>query len=307
MWPACRRARHRGGLRHGLGGLVGSDRAKSPDSARIHTALDLPASPIVSVSTAMGALPSAATGPVSVEIGTAGITLSDGSFAPFDIAWLAPAPSGVNPRPGFFGPSSSHAPLTCRRAAARSGRWSQGAYHVRPRRIPRNPCGPSGRDRGGGACQARAADRVGAGRWVPVKGADRPVLNLCANNYLGLADHPALIAAAGRRWTTTAMAWPRSASSAARRTCTASWRRGWPVPRDGRCDPLRRLLRCEWRAVRAAAGARGRDHLGRAEPRLDHRRHPALQGATLPLRQFRHGRSRRAAEAGPRRRGAASS
>ncbi|PZQ99355.1 MAG: glycine C-acetyltransferase [Cereibacter sphaeroides] len=34
------------------------------------------------------------------------------------------------------------------------------------------------------------------GTWVRMTGAEEPLLNLCANNYLGLADHPALITAA---------------------------------------------------------------------------------------------------------------
>ena len=53
----------------------------------------------------------------------------------------------------------------------------------------------------------------------------RSVLNLCANNYLGLADHPDVVAAAHGRSTATATAWRRCASSAARRPCTRSWRR----------------------------------------------------------------------------------
>jgi glycine C-acetyltransferase len=39
------------------------------------------------------------------------------------------------------------------------------------------------------------------GAWIRIEGAERPVLNLCANNYLGLADHPALIAAAQKAMT----------------------------------------------------------------------------------------------------------
>ena len=34
------------------------------------------------------------------------------------------------------------------------------------------------------------------GTWVQMAGAGKPLLNLCANNYLGLANHPVLIAAA---------------------------------------------------------------------------------------------------------------
>ena len=52
----------------------------------------------------------------------------------------------------------------------------------------------------------------------------RQVVCLCANNYLGLANHPAVIAAAkGGSWTATASAWRRCASSVAPRTSTGSW------------------------------------------------------------------------------------
>ena len=34
------------------------------------------------------------------------------------------------------------------------------------------------------------------GAWVHLKGHKEPVLNMCANNYLGLANHPAMLAAA---------------------------------------------------------------------------------------------------------------
>ena len=52
---------------------------------------------------------------------------------------------------------------------------------------------------------------------------EREAVNLCANNYLGLADHPEVIAAAqDARWTNSASAWPRCVSSAARRRCIAS-------------------------------------------------------------------------------------
>ena len=59
---------------------------------------------------------------------------------------------------------------------------------------------------------------------VAAGGANRPFINLCANNYLGLADHPEIISRRqsdhGRN---TDTAWLPSALSAARSTCTDNW------------------------------------------------------------------------------------
>ena len=64
------------------------------------------------------------------------------------------------------------------------------------------------------------------------------------------------------------------------------------LPRHRGHHPLLLLLRRQRRPLRDAARRGGRDHLRRAQPRLDHRRHPPLQGPPLPLRQQRHGRPR---------------
>ena len=54
-------------------------------------------------------------------------------------------------------------------------------------------------------------------------GEGREILNLCANNYLGLADDPRVIELRQRRRCKTAVsAWRRCGSSAAPRTSTAS-------------------------------------------------------------------------------------
>jgi hypothetical protein len=54
----------------------------------IATALDLSAAAVVSVATAMGALPTEAAGPLAVIPGEDALVLSDGTTAPFDAAWL---------------------------------------------------------------------------------------------------------------------------------------------------------------------------------------------------------------------------
>ena len=52
----------------------------------------------------------------------------------------------------------------------------------------------------------------------------RELVNLCANNYLALANHPAVREAAHRAIPATAMAWLPCASSAARKACTRNSR-----------------------------------------------------------------------------------
>ena len=60
------------------------------------------------------------------------------------------------------------------------------------------------------------------------------------------------------------------------------------------------LLRRQRRRLRGAVRRRGRDHLRRAQPRLDHRRHPAVQGRAVPLPQRRHGRPAKRSSRPPR-------
>jgi hypothetical protein len=54
----------------------------------IPTALDLAAAPVVRVATALGAFPTDATAPLTLTVGDASVTLSDGTRLPFDPGWL---------------------------------------------------------------------------------------------------------------------------------------------------------------------------------------------------------------------------
>ena len=73
------------------------------------------------------------------------------------------------------------------------------------------------------------------------------------------------------------------------------------VPRHRGDDPLQLVLRRQRRCLRGALRRRGRDRLRRAQPRLDHRRHPAQQGGAVPVQERRHGRPAGPARGGPRR------
>lgn len=68
------------------------------------------------------------------------------------------------------------------------------------------------------------------------------VINFCANNYLGLANHPDLIAAARGEWILTVSAWLRCVLFAALRTAIKSLNKNWRHSGDGRCDSLLFLL-----------------------------------------------------------------
>ena len=77
----------------------------------------------------------------------------------------------------------------------------------------------------------------------------RELLNLCANNYLGLADHPRCSPPRATRSTAGASAWPRCASSAARRRSTRELERAAQrLPRHRGHDPLQLVLRRQRRA-----------------------------------------------------------
>ena len=121
---------------------------------------------------------------------------------------------------------------------------------------------------------------------------DREVINLCANNYLGLADHPELIATAKE-----AMDEKGFGMASVRFICGTQ-----DIHREleqklagflGHDDSIlfAACFDANGGLFEPLLGAGGRGDFRRAEPCVDHRRHPALQGETLPLCQQRHGGS----------------
>ena len=129
------------------------------------------------------------------------------------------------------------------------------------------------------------------------------MLNLCANNYLGLADHPEVIAAAKR-----AMDAFGFGMASVRFICGAQ-----TLHRElelaiashlGKDDAIvfAACFDANGGVFEPLMGEDGRDHLGQPQPRLDHRRRAASEGEALSLRQFRHERARGLPEAGRRRR-----
>ena len=152
--------------------------------------------------------------------------------------------------------------------------------------------------------QDRARDREPAVARDRARGRPR-VLNFCANNYLGLANDPRLVAAAREGLDRYGFG-----MASVRFICgTQSVHKeleGALAAFLGTDDAILyvELLRRQRRALRDAARRGGRRHQRRAEPREHHRRHPALQGEALSLPQQRHGRPRGEAR-GSRRRGRA--
>ncbi len=128
----------------------------------------------------------------------------------------------------------------------------------------------------------------------------RNVLMLTSNNYLGFANHPRVLDAARNalsRW--------GNGLGSVRFICGTQQlhkdleRGDLEVLRDGGHDPLHVLLERERGPLRAPPRRGGRAPLGRPEPRLDHRRHPPLQGEALPRPARRPRGSREGARGGP--------
>ena len=137
------------------------------------------------------------------------------------------------------------------------------------------------------------------GPEIRVEGRAEPVLNFCANNYLGLSSHPELLKAAHRALDE----WGYGMSSV-RFICGTQ---ALHLELEKR---IAAFLGMEDAILYAACfdanggvfepllGAGRRDRHRPAQPRLDHRRGAPVQGEALRLRERRHGRPRGEARGG---------
>ena len=117
----------------------------------------------------------------------------------------------------------------------------------------------------------------------------REMLNLCANNYLGLANHADVRAAARRAIDTHGFG-----MASVRFIC------GTQQIHDDLENTIAAYLGKEAAITFAACfdangglfetlmGAEGRDHLGQPQPCLDHRWRAVVEGEALPLRELGH-------------------
>ena len=153
-----------------------------------------------------------------------------------------------------------------------------------PRRSPRSSRRP---------VEARAHDHVAAGRAHPVATARRSSTS-ARTTTSACRSHPRRDRGGARGARRRAASACRAcASSAARRICHKELEAAISKFLGTEDTILYALvLRRERRPVRDAARRGGRDHLRRAQPRVDHRRHPPVQGRAPPLRARRPGRPR---------------
>ncbi len=117
-------------------------------------------------------------------------------------------------------------------------------------------------------------------------GGPRQMVNLCANNYLGLADHPEIarrsaakpleqygFGMASVRFICGTLDLHRELETSRRRAISARTTRSCSPPAS---TPMAALFE-------TAARPEDADHLRQPQPRLDHRRRAAEQGQALPL------------------------
>lgn len=69
------------------------------------------------------------------------------------------------------------------------------------------------------------------------------VINFCANNYLGLANHPELIAAAKQGMDTHGFGMASVRFICGTQDSHKQLEKSWRTSRDGRCDPVLLVLR----------------------------------------------------------------
>ena len=122
-------------------------------------------------------------------------------------------------------------------------------------------------------------------------GSGEEVLNFCANNYLGLSSDPAVIDAAADALRTHGFG-----LSSVRFICGTQdlhKRLEQALARFLGTDDAILYTSCfdaNGGLFETLLAGRRRRALRRAQPCVDHRRHPPVQGCPLPLRARRHGR-----------------